>query len=60
MKEARQQGARVRFQRFRDIDVLILPQFSLTTAHAALPKVTGRTDLCASRSAIGLLKRLSA
>ncbi len=47
-------------ERFRDIDVLILPQFSLTTAHAALPKVTGRTDLCASRSAIGLLKRLSA
>ncbi len=47
-------------ERFRDIDVVILPQFSLTTAHAALPKVTGRTDLCASRSAIGLLKRLSA
>lgn len=47
-------------ERFGDVDILILPQFSLTTAHAALPKVAGRTDLCASRSAIGLLRRLSA
>ena len=46
--------------RFRDVDVLILPQFSLTTAHAALPMIAGRTDLCASRSAIALLRRLSA
>jgi hypothetical protein len=45
--------------RFRDVDILVLPQFSLTSAHAALPDVAGRTALCASRSAIGLLKRLS-
>ena len=45
--------------RLKDVDVLVLPQFSLTSAHAALPKVSGRTDLCASRSAIGLLRRLS-
>lgn len=43
----------------RDVDLLVLPQFSLTTAHAALPRVPGRTDLCASRSAIGLLRRLA-
>lgn len=46
-------------ERFRDVDILVLPQFSLTTAHAALPKAAGRTDLCASRSAIGLLRRLA-
>lgn len=47
-------------ERLRDVDVLLLPQFSLTSAHAAVPEVAGRTALCASRSAIGLLKRLSA
>ena len=49
-----------RREQFRDVDVLVLPQFSLTTAHAALPQIAGRTNLCASRSAIGLLKRLAA
>jgi Asp/Glu/hydantoin racemase len=45
---------------FGDVDVLILPQFSLTSAHRALPVVDGRPALCASRSSIGLLKRLTA
>ncbi len=45
---------------FRDVDVLILPQFSLTSAHASLPDRPGRPALCASRSSIGLLKRLTA
>lgn len=47
-------------RRFPDVDVLILPQFSLTSAHAGVPVLPGRTALCASRSSIALLRRLAA
>ncbi len=46
-------------ERMHDVDVLVLPQFSLTSAHLAVPRMPGRIVLCASRSSIGLLRRLA-
>jgi len=47
-------------ERFQNVDALLLPQFSLATAHLGIPPMPGRTALCASRSCISRLKRLVA